>query len=92
MTSEILAIMILTGGILGLVGFIISLVCVAMVAGFLRSTHKVQYVPMTEESAEETPMKEESEEMEELKKIGRKPRISEADQVITELNKSDVLY
>lgn len=32
-------------GLLGLIGFIVSLVCVAIVAGFTRSTHTVQYVP-----------------------------------------------
>ncbi len=36
---------ILVCGILGLVGFVVSLICVAMVAGFTRSTHTVQYLP-----------------------------------------------
>ena len=30
---------------LGAMGFVISLVCVAMIAGFVRSTHTVQYLP-----------------------------------------------
>lgn len=37
--------LMLVCGLLGLVGFIVSCLCVAMIAGFTRSTHTVQYLP-----------------------------------------------
>lgn len=36
---------LLAGGILGCAGFVISLVCVAILTGVMRATHSVQYVP-----------------------------------------------
>lgn len=92
----------MVGGILGLVGFVVSLICVAMIAGFLKSTHTVQYVeppkaidipdPFLFESLEE------KEEKEILAKVGKKkvetqdPISSILDEEMEEITKSDSLY
>lgn len=45
MSEEMKEAMFLFCGLCGFAGLMISLVCVAMIAGFTRSTHTVQYVP-----------------------------------------------
>ena len=86
--------------VLGLVGFVVSLICVAMIAGFLRSTHTVQYVP-AEPTKVDIPdplafFNEEEEEKEILEKVGKKkpadPIISQIDEEMEEITKSDSLY
>jgi hypothetical protein len=68
-------------------------VCLACVVGFMRSTHKIQYVPLKEEEIL-PPTSEIEEEFEaaELKKVGRKKLISEADEAVEEVTKSDSLF
>lgn len=82
---------------LGLFGFLISLICVAMIAGFLRSTHTVQYVPQELPLDPLKKWEEEDSELEKLKDtVGRKKRpdpiAEELDGTLEEVSKSDVLF
>ena len=92
----------LVGGILGIVGFVISLICVAIIAGFLRSTHTVQYVEPPKDIDIPDPFLfeslEEKEEKEILAKVGKKkvetqdPVSSIMDEEMEEITKSDSLF
>ena len=85
----------------GLAGFIVSLICVAMIAGFVRSTHTVQYVP-AEPMDIPDPLKfmeEETKEEEQLfDNLGRKKKkpkdpISELiEDEMEDVTKTDALY
>jgi hypothetical protein len=99
MTPTIISII---AAILGTTGFIISLICVAIIAGFTRSTHTVQYVeapkpmdipdPFLDEKVEEL------EEREILAKVGKKkvetpdPVSSILDEEMENITKSDSLF
>lgn len=98
MTTTIISV---TAIILGTAGFIISLVCVAMVAGFTRSTHTVQYVeapkavdipdPFLEDKIEEEAEKEL------FAKVGKKkpaadPVTTMIDDTMDEVTKTDTLF
>jgi hypothetical protein len=76
--------------IFGFSGFVISLIAVAMIAGFTRSTHTVQYVPMDEK------MQEVAEENEELilQSIGKKKKETFEDEGSPddEIAKTDFIY
>jgi low affinity Fe/Cu permease len=80
---------------LGAVGFVVSLICVAMIAGFLRSTHTVQYIPQEVPAGPLKPWSDE-EELEKLKEsVGKKkvdPIADEIDSAMEEITKSDVLF
>ena len=83
--------------ILGLFGFLVSLICVAMIAGFLRSTHTVQYIPQEVPLDPLKKWEEEDAELEKLKEsVGRKKRpdpiAEEMEAVLDEVSKSDVLF
>lgn len=93
--------MVIAGAILGLVGFIVSLICVAMIAGFLRSTHTVQYVPAEKAVDMPDPLKAffddgAEEEKEILESIGKKkkldPIMEEINAEMEDITKSDALY
>jgi hypothetical protein len=101
MSNEILAIMILTGGILGLVGFVVSLICVAMVVGFLRSTHSVQYLPFENtEKGEEIPDAAKiaaENDAALMNKVGKKKKeaptvVEPLDSAIEQINHSDIKF
>lgn len=87
---------LLSCGILGLAGFIISCVCVAMVAGFTRSTHTVQYVPHDNSGTfqpEPDVIKENEEAL--LSTVGRKKKptvVEDLDSSIEEVTKSDINF
>lgn len=89
--------------VFGIVGFVVSLICVAIIAGFTRSTHTVQYVeppkpmdlpdPFLEENLEEAA------EMEIISKVGKKKKVETPDPVssildeeMENLTKSDSLF
>jgi hypothetical protein len=84
-------------GILGLVGFVVSLICVSIIAGFVRSTHTVQYVPTETPKIEpvDEELAKENEEFFDMP-IGKKKKIKEAiqplDAVLEEINETDTLY
>jgi hypothetical protein len=80
------------GGVCGVLGFFVSLVCLACVIGFTRSTHKIQYVPLKDEEILPPVSDEEDLDLAELKKVGRKKLISEADDELQEITTSDSLY
>lgn len=99
--SELAIGLVLVGGACGFVGMVISLICVACVVGFLRSTHKIQYVPLhnegqsaVDEVTSTAPVP--TEEDEELKKVGKKRSVvlqkapnelsAEAKNIISEAN------
>lgn len=93
--------MLIAGAILGLVGFVVSLLCVAMIAGFLRSTHTVQYLPAEKAVDIPDPLKAffdegVEEEKEILESIGKKkktdPIMEEINAEMEEITKSDALY
>ena len=83
--------------VLGFVGFIISLICVSIIAGFVRSTHTVQYVP-TEAPAIDPVLEEVAKENEDFfdMPIGKKRKLKEAiqpiDAVLEEVTDTDTLY
>ena len=89
---------VIAGGIFGIAGFFVSCICVAMIAGFTRSTHTVQYVPHDNSSLEKT----ESELLAEneqalLDKVGKKQKekptvVEELDLPIEEINQSDINF
>ena len=88
---------LLSGGVLVLVGFVVSLICVAMVAGFTRSTHTVQYVPHDNTPAFEPEpdlLKENEDAL--LGKVGKKNKVEKPtvvevlDAPIEEITKSDL--
>lgn len=85
-------------GMLGLIGFVVSLICVALVAGFLRSTHTVQYLPHDNTQAfnPEPDLLEENEKAL-LEKVGKKKKekptvIEDLDQVILDTLNSDIKF
>ncbi len=105
--SYTLALILLVGGVLGLVGFVVSLICVAIVVGMSRSTHTVvPYTPMEEKLAEiedEIAAEEESRRAEEEKlfnSVGRKkkpkeepaPTLDLLDDPIAEINQQSTRY
>lgn len=82
--------------LLGMAGFIISCICVAMVAGFTRSTHTVQYVPHDNTPAfvPETDLLQENEEAL-LNKVGRKKKptvVEDLDAPIEEITKTELTF
>lgn len=83
--------------VLGFVGFIISLICVSIIAGFVRSTHTVQYVP-TEPAKLDAELEEVAKENEDFfdMPIGKKRKLKEAiqpiDAVLEEVTDTDTLY
>lgn len=78
------------GGLCGFAGLVISLICLACVIGFTRSTHKIQYVPLeTTELDASLEDDEDALELAELKKVGRKKLISEADEELEDIVKTD---
>jgi hypothetical protein len=87
----------LIGGILGLAGFVVSLICVSIIAGFVRSTHTVQYVPMDPPKIEpiDEEIVKENEEFFDMP-IGKKKKLKEAvqplDAVIEEITDSETLF
>lgn len=97
--SELAIALCLVGGACGFVGMVISLICVACVVGFLRSTHKIQYVPLKDEG--ESAIDEVATTIdEELLKVGKKRSevlkseekiISEAEESVSEVIQSDFL-
>lgn len=98
MTTEATMIIGVIGGICGFAGIFISLICVAMVSGFLRSTHTVQYVPHAVDDTEipEEVVEDNDEAL--FNKVGRKTKKPEAptvledlDAPIKEINQSDFL-
>lgn len=85
-------------GILGLVGFVTSLICVAMVAGFTRSTHTVQYLPHdnTESFKPEADLEEENERAL-LDKVGKKKKelptvVEDLDAPIRDIAESEINF
>lgn len=89
--------LIVLGGILGLVGFIVSLICVAMIAGFTRSTHTVQYVPHDNSEV----LKDEEEIIAEnekilLDKVGKKKKevtiLDDLDSPLEEISKTEIHF
>ncbi len=96
MNTEAAAIVGVVGGIAGMIGLVLGLVCVSIVAGFVRSTHTVQYVPHENPILDEE-VKEDNEEAL-LNKVGRKSRKKEwptnlenLDQPIEQILQSDIL-
>lgn len=92
--TGLLAFILLFGGICGVIGMGISLVCVACVVGFLRSTHTVQYMPVETPKFDDAlvpPKTELDEEEELLKKVGRKPKppVNLAEQAVADITQSD---
>lgn len=87
---------LLSCGILGVAGFVISCICVAMVAGFTRSTHTVQYIPHDNSQAFIPPADLVSEnEQALLDKVGKKTKekptvVEDLDSPIEEINQSDI--
>lgn len=84
------------GGICGLIGMGISLICVACVVGFTRSTHTVQYVPLETPNLVDAdlPVKTQLDEEEELlKNVGRKPKepVNLADSAVESVTQTDFL-
>lgn len=99
MKTELMEIGILFAGMCGVFGFVISLVCVAMVAGFTRSTHTVQYVPHDNTPAFEPEadlLKENEAAL--LNQVGKKKKVEkptvveDLDATIEEINQSDFAY
>lgn len=89
---------LLAGGLLGCAGFVISLVCVAILAGRMNSTHTVQYVPHdnTEPLKEQLDLIEENEKAL-LDKVGKKKReqptvIEDLDAAVAEVAQTDVTF
>lgn len=91
----------IVSAILGVAGFIISLICVAMVAGFLKSTHTVQYVEPPKPIDIPDPFifenLEEKEERELMAKVGKKkvtpdPVSTIMDEEMEDVTKSDSLF
>lgn len=92
--TGLLAFILLFGGICGVIGLTISLICVACVVGFLRSTHTVQYMPVETPYINEPlvpPQNELDEEEELLKKVGRKPKppVNLAEKAVEDITQSD---
>jgi len=89
-------VIVIVGGVLGFIGFIISLICVAMISGFVRSTHTVQYLP--HDNAEVfSPTSDIAAENEKaiLDSVGRKKKdrptvIEPLDQPLEDIIKSDI--
>lgn len=89
---------LLVGCLLGLVGFIISLICVSMISGFVRSTHTVQYVPHETPADALQPSPDIAAENEQalLDKVGKKKNkltvVADLDAPLEEINKSDINF
>lgn len=90
------------GGMCGFAGLIISLICVACVVGFTRSTHSVQYVPYDNAPAKEAEKSLEELERENeaalLNKVGRKKKpeqptvVEDLDAPLKEITSSDIQF
>lgn len=97
MSEEKMAVLMFCG-LCGFVGFVISLLCVAMVSGFLRSTHSVQYLPHEVTAPEKTDEELIAEnEKALLDKVGKKQKekptiIEELDSHIEDIVKSDINF
>jgi len=88
-------------GVLGAAGFVISCICVSMVAGFLRSTHTVQYVPhdntdVLDEMRKQDAINAENEKAL-LASVGRKKKdqptvVEDLDSTIEEINKTELKF
>lgn len=88
--------LLVLGGLCGFMGLGISLICVACVVGFTRSTHTVQYVPLETPNLvdPDMPVKTELDEEEELlKKVGRKPKgpVNQAEAAVSDVTQTDFL-
>lgn len=90
--------LVIAGGFLGIAGFIVSCICVAMVAGFTRSTHTVQYIPH-ENPEMLNPITDLELENEKalLDKVGRKTKdrptvIEDLDAPLAEIAKTDIQF
>lgn len=98
MSEEMKLAFILFCSICGLVGMVISMVCVAMVAGFTRSTHTVQYVPHENDAAFVPPADIlAANEQALLDKVGKKKKeeptvIESLDSAIDEINNSELKF
>lgn len=96
--DTLMTVMMVTGGTLGFVGFIVSCICVAMVAGFLRSTHTVQYVPHDNTPAFEPEVDVVAEnEKALLDKVGKKKKeqptvVEDLDSTIHDIAKSEINF
>lgn len=40
-------------GILSMISFVVSLICISVIVGFKNSTHQVQYVPLNDQPGED---------------------------------------
>lgn len=94
--ADFMHLFLIIGGFLGVMGFIISLICVACVVGFTRSTHQVQYVPLEPmkndllAGAEEL-LEEEEEIKESLGRKKKKPApINEVERIMEEITSTDI--
>lgn len=90
--------LIIAGAVLGIAGFCVSLICVAMVAGFTRSTHTVQYVPHENDASFVPPADIlAANEQALLDKVGKKKKeeptvIESLDSAIDEINNSELKF
>lgn len=87
---------LLFGGLCGVIGMVISLICLACIVGFTRSTHTVQYVPMETPKLDDAdlPLKTELDEEEELlRKVGRRPKepVNQAEAAVDAVTQTDFL-
>lgn len=83
----------------GMAGLIISLICVAMVAGFLRSTHTVQYLPHDNTDAfKPEPDLAAENEAALLNQVGRKKKperptvVEDLDAPLEAINQTDITF
>lgn len=82
---------------LGLAGFLVSCICVAMIAGFVRSTHTVQYVPHENTLPEIDPDLAAENEKALLDQVGRKKKdkptvVEDLDAPLEEIAQSDIKF
>ena len=90
--------LVIAGSCLGIAGFVISCICVAMVAGFTRSTHTVQYVPHDNSDAfQPEPSLVEENEKALLAQVGRKKKdkptvVEDLDAPIEEIAQTDITF
>lgn len=91
-------VILLTGGVMGVAGFVISLVCVAIVTGMMRATHTVQYMPHDNAEAFK-PLDSVLEENEKalLDKVGKKKKeeptvVENLDAPIEEITRTDITF
>lgn len=99
--TEVQMSLLIACALLGLIGFVISLICVAMIAGFTRSTHTVQYMPVDNKEIENilAPSEDIARENEEalLSMVGRKKKtklevVDPLDAALEEIAKSDIQF